>query len=171
MKLQADGQSAEMIGSSFSAPLVEIFDFDQTVAPTHSAAFVGGETLKPRAVNLPAVRKKDAGLVGSARNPDPSDALMWGDVTISLSAMEVHRTGLLVALTLKEFKTLAYLLNNPRRVISRNELLNKVWGYQCYPCTRTVDNHILRLRKKLEREPARPEHFRTVHGIGYKFLP
>jgi len=50
-------------------------------------------------------------------------------------------------------------------------LLNEVWGYENYPCTRTVDNHILRLRQKLERDPSRPIHFRTVHGVGYKFLP
>jgi DNA-binding response OmpR family regulator len=55
-------------------------------------------------------------------------------------------------------------------VISRDELLNEVWGYEFYPSTRTVDNHILHLRKKLEPEPARPKHFRTVRGIGYKFM-
>jgi DNA-binding response OmpR family regulator len=56
-------------------------------------------------------------------------------------------------------------------VISRDELLNEVWGYENYPCTRTVDTHILRLRKKLEPEPAHPKHFHTVHNAGYKFLP
>jgi len=56
-------------------------------------------------------------------------------------------------------------------VISREELLNEVWGYQNYPSTRTVDNHILRLRQKLENDPANPTHFLTVHGAGYKFLP
>ena len=100
-----------------------------------------------------------------------ADVLVYGDVTISFSAMEVHRGGQPVALTRKEFKTLAYLLQNARRVISRDELLNEVWGYGSYPSTRTVDNHILRLRKKLEPEPALPKHLRTVHGIGYKFLP
>jgi DNA-binding response OmpR family regulator len=55
-------------------------------------------------------------------------------------------------------------------VISRNELLKEVWGYQNHPSTRTVDNHILRLRQKLERDIAKPVHFRTVHGIGYKFV-
>src|ERR1700740_2793644 len=82
-----------------------------------------------------------------------------------------HRNGWAVILTCKEFKTLAYLIKNPRRVISRDELLNKVWGYENYPCTRTVDNHILKLRRKLERDPSRPVHFRTVQGAGYKFLP
>jgi DNA-binding response OmpR family regulator len=85
--------------------------------------------------------------------------------------MEIHRNGRPVILTFKEFKTLAYLIKNPRRVISRDELLNEVWGYENYPCTRTVDNHILRLRKKLEIEPAHPKHFHTVHSSGYKFLP
>jgi NAD(P)H dehydrogenase (quinone) len=85
--------------------------------------------------------------------------------------MEIHRNGRPVILTCKEFKTLAYLIKNQRRVISRDELLNEVWGYENYPCTRTVDNHILRLRKKLEIEPAHPKHFHTVHSSGYKFLP
>jgi len=95
----------------------------------------------------------------------------FGDVTISFPAMEAIRKGEPVVLTTMEFKTLKYLIQNARRVISRDELLNEVWGYENYPCTRTVDNHILRLRQKLERDPSRPEHFRTVHGAGYKFLP
>jgi DNA-binding response OmpR family regulator len=95
----------------------------------------------------------------------------FGDVTVDFSAMEALRKGEPVALTTREFKTLKYLIQNARRVISRDELLNEVWGYENYPCTRTVDNHILRLRKKLERDPSRPVHFRTIHGAGYKFLP
>ena len=96
----------------------------------------------------------------------------FGDVTVSFSTMEVLRKGAPVVLTTLEFKTLKYLIQNARRVISRDELLNKVWGYEnYYPCTRTVDNHILYLRRKLERDPARPVHFRTVHRAGYKFLP
>jgi DNA-binding response OmpR family regulator len=105
------------------------------------------------------------------RNPNPTDTFEFGGVKGCLSAMEIHRNGRTVTLTSKEFKTLAYLIKNPRRVISRDELLNEVWGYQNYPCTRTVDNHILRLRKKLESEPAHPKHFHTVHRSGYKFLP
>ena len=95
----------------------------------------------------------------------------FGDVRVNFLSMEVHRNGKPVTLTALEFKTLKYFLLNPRRVISRDELLNEVWGYQNYPCTRTVDNHILRLRQKLEREPARPFYFQTVHGAGYKFVP
>jgi hypothetical protein len=63
------------------------------------------------------------------------------------------------------------MVSNPKRVISRDELLNEVWGYENYPCTRTVDNHVLKLRQKLELDPAEPVHFRTVHRMGYKFVP
>jgi two-component system alkaline phosphatase synthesis response regulator PhoP len=105
------------------------------------------------------------------RNSHPADTFEFGGVKGCLSTMEIYRNGRPVSLTSKEFKTLAYLIKNPRRVIAREELLNEVWGYENYPCTRTVDSHILRLRKKLETEPAHPQHFHTVHCAGYKFLP
>jgi DNA-binding response OmpR family regulator len=108
---------------------------------------------------------------GRLTNSNATDTFEFGGVTGCFSTMEIHRDGRPVTLTRKEFKTLAYLIKNPGRVISRDELLNEVWGYQNYPCTRTVDNHILRLRKKLEPEPAHPKHFHTVHSSGYKFLP
>ena len=97
--------------------------------------------------------------------------LVFGDARVNFSFMEASRNGEPVKLTAMEFKTLKYLAQNPRRVISRNELLNEVWGYENYPTTRTVDNHIMRLRRKLERDQSQPVHFRTVHGAGYKFLP
>jgi DNA-binding response OmpR family regulator len=91
-------------------------------------------------------------------------------IAIDFKKMEVQRDGKIVVLTAQEFKTLQFLVQNADRVISRDELLNEVWGYQNYPSTRTVDNHILKLRQKLERDPASPVHFRTVHGMGYKFV-
>src|SRR5258707_610378 len=105
------------------------------------------------------------------RNPNATDTFEFGGVTGCFSTMELLRNGRPVTLTSQEFKTLAYLIKNPRRVISRDELLSEVWGYENYPSTRTVDNHILKLRKKLETEPARPRHFHTVHSSGYKFQP
>jgi two-component system, OmpR family, alkaline phosphatase synthesis response regulator PhoP len=115
------------------------------------------------------------GVLGKAterfKSTSAESMLAFGDVTVSFSEMEALRKGEPVVLTTMEFKTLKYLIQNARRVISRDELLNEVWGYENYPCTRTVDNHILRLRQKLERDPSRPVHFRTVHGAGYKFLP
>jgi two-component system alkaline phosphatase synthesis response regulator PhoP len=73
-------------------------------------------------------------------------------------------------MTAQEFKLLKFLIQNPGRVITRTELLNEVWGYHDYPSTRTVDNHIWKLRLKLENEPDNPVHFLTVHGTGYKFV-
>lgn len=100
-----------------------------------------------------------------------TEAFAFGEVTVNVSAMETHRKGQLVPLTCKEFRILTYFIKNPRRVISRDEFLNEVWGYQNYPCTRTVDNHMWQLRRKLEIDPARPKHIYTVHGTGYRFLP
>jgi DNA-binding winged helix-turn-helix (wHTH) protein len=104
-------------------------------------------------------------------NSNGTDTFEFGGVRGCLSTMEVHRNGRPVSLTSKEFKLLAYLIKNPQRVISRDELLNEVWGYENYPSTRTIDNHILKLRKKLETDPAQPKHFDTVHCTGYRFLP
>ncbi len=108
---------------------------------------------------------------GWLTNSNTTNTFEFGVVRGCLSTMEIHRNGRPVTLTSKEFKLLAYLIQNPLRVISRDELLNEVWGYENYPCTRTVDNHILKLRKKLELEPADPKHLHTVHCAGYRFLP
>jgi len=96
---------------------------------------------------------------------------VFEDVVVDFSSMDVSRSGERVPLTAKEFKTLEFLTRNAQRVVSRDELLNGVWGYQNYPYTRTVDNHILKLRQKLESNPSDPAHFLTIHGMGYKFVP
>jgi DNA-binding winged helix-turn-helix (wHTH) protein len=100
-----------------------------------------------------------------------SHIVRFGQVRIDLLAMEVCRSDRPVTLTAMEFKVLKFFVSNPNRVISRDDMLNQVWGYENYPCTRTVDNQILKLRKKLEAEAEHPVHFRTVHGVGYKFIP
>jgi DNA-binding response OmpR family regulator len=101
----------------------------------------------------------------------PRPFCVFEDVIVDFSRMEVTRGGENVALTLKEFRTLEFLTKNVDRVVSREEFLNEVWGYKDYPCTRTVDNHILRLRQKLESNPGEPSHLLTIHGAGYKFVP
>ena len=99
-----------------------------------------------------------------------SDRFHFCDVAVDFAKMELTRKGLPVSLTAHEFKLLKFLVQNAGRVIPRSELLNEVWGYQNYPSTRTVDNHIWKLRLKLESEPDNPVHFLTVHGAGYKFM-
>ena len=102
---------------------------------------------------------------------EENNIVQFGRVSIDLMSVEVRRSDRSVSLTAMEFRVLRFFVTNPKRVISRDRLLNEVWGYQSYPCTRTVDNHVLKLRQKLEPQPAHPVHFQTVHGIGYKFIP
>jgi DNA-binding response OmpR family regulator len=101
----------------------------------------------------------------------PTEIFSFGDVKVDFTKMEAWREGALVPMTSQEFKVLKFMIQNAERVLSREELLNQVWGYRNYPSTRTVDNHILRLRQKLEKDGANPLHFRTVHSAGYKFVP
>ena len=109
-----------------------------------------------------AMRRSDR-----ARRPN---TVSFGDVTVDFLKMEVQRPGAPITLTAHEFKLLKFFLDNADRVLSREELLTDVWGYNFYPSTRTVDNQILKLRQKLEIDPANPKHFRTLHGTGYKFV-
>ena len=96
---------------------------------------------------------------------------VFENVVVDFVRMSVTRGGEEVPLTPKEFKMLGFMTKHAQEVVSRDDLLYEVWGYQNYPCTRTVDNHILRLRRKLENNPAQPCHFLTIHGVGYKFAP
>lgn len=107
----------------------------------------------------------------AASAPPAHELLTFGDTKIDFTSMVVTRAGKALAFTAQEFKLLKYFARCPARVISRQELLNEVWGYENYPTTRTVDNHILRIRQKLEPDPARPRYFLTMHGTGYKFTP
>ncbi|HEY7353015.1 MAG TPA: winged helix-turn-helix domain-containing protein [Terriglobales bacterium] len=109
--------------------------------------------------------------IGGSHSLRPNEIANFGQVRIDLRSMEVVRSDRPVKLTAMEFKVLRFFLFNQKRVISRDELLNEVWGYENYPCTRTVDNHVLKLRQKLEPDPAHPIYFRTAHGIGYRFVP
>lgn len=97
--------------------------------------------------------------------------IAFGTCEVDYLRMSVRKAGHQVALTAHEFKLLKFFLENPERVLGREELLNDVWGYNFYPTTRTVDNQILKLRQKLEVDPGNPLHFVTVHGVGYKFVP
>jgi two-component system alkaline phosphatase synthesis response regulator PhoP len=108
------------------------------------------------------------------RRPGPRQRLetfAFGDIRLHVRARQVFRAGREVRLTRKEFELLHYLAEHPGEVITRDRLLDEVWGYEQFPTTRTVDTHVLRLRQKLERDPERPVHLLTVHGQGYRFAP
>ena len=97
--------------------------------------------------------------------------LKFGDVEVDFRRHAAVRGGRAIDMTRKEFALLRFLASCEDTVVTRDELLNKVWGFEAYPITRTVDNHIAGLRAKLEADPARPVYIQTVHGVGYKFVP
>jgi len=94
----------------------------------------------------------------------------FGDVEVNIRSNEVRRAGKPVELSSKEFALLAYFISHPAETLSRDRLLDEVWGYENYPNTRTVDTHIVHLRQKLEPNPEEPRLILTVHGTGYKFV-
>ncbi|MGI8494873.1 MAG: response regulator transcription factor [Pyrinomonadaceae bacterium] len=94
----------------------------------------------------------------------------FGSIQIDFKRAEVLKNNLPVELSAMEFKILQYFIENRGKVISRNDLLDEVWGYDAMPTTRTVDVHIAWLRQKLENNPRYPNHIQTIHGLGYKFI-
>jgi DNA-binding response OmpR family regulator len=98
-------------------------------------------------------------------------ALQFDDVEIDAATREVRKSGERLKLTLKEFDLLWFLAAHPRRVFSRDQLMDQVWGYRSELDTGTVTVHVRRLREKIEDDPARPRHLETVWGIGYRLTP
>ena len=94
----------------------------------------------------------------------------FGDVEIDFDKFSATRDDEAVNLTPKEFDILRLLISSRGELVTRDRLLDVVWGYDVYPTTRTVDNHILKLRKKLEEDPASPQHILSIYGEGYKFV-
>ena len=106
---------------------------------------------------------------GSSGKQQPSDVLECGHIAIDRGARNAYNDGRLVDLTQKEFDLIELLMRNPNRVYSREALLDAIWGYDNSSDIRTVDVHIRRLREKLERTSASPEHIMTKWGVGYYF--
>jgi DNA-binding response OmpR family regulator len=106
------------------------------------------------------------------RRPGPRhkvEEFAFGDARVRPRGRQAFRAGRPVGLTRKEFELLVYLLEHRGEVVTRERLLDEVWGYERFPTTRTVDTHILRLRRKFEADPDRPAFILTVHGQGYRF--
>jgi two-component system alkaline phosphatase synthesis response regulator PhoP len=104
-----------------------------------------------------------------ADQPTP-ETFTFGDVRIDFRRAEVTRAGQPVDLAAREYNLLRYFIENREKVLSRDKLLDEVWGYDAMPVTRTVDVHVGLLRQKLEPNPRQPQYFLTVHGLGYKFV-
>lgn len=103
--------------------------------------------------------------------PEQHRTINFSEAEVDLEHRVVRRRGEEVKFTPAEYNLLTFFLQNPNKPLTRDLILNSVWGYESYPNTRTVDTHVVRLRQKLEPEPAAPRHFLTVHGVGYRFIP
>jgi DNA-binding response OmpR family regulator len=102
--------------------------------------------------------------------PKEQDCYSFGDAEVDLHACRVTRQGMELDFSSTEFELLKYFVCHAGEVLSRDRLLEEVWGYDSYPTTRTVDAHLVRLRQKLEPNPEQPRYFLTVHGTGYRFV-
>lgn len=102
--------------------------------------------------------------------PKTGEKFAFGEVEVNLRSCQVSKKGKALEFSSKEFDLLKYFLNHPGETLSRDRLLEDVWGYDRFPTTRTVDAHIVRLRQKVEPKPEDPRFILTVHGTGYKFV-
>lgn len=99
----------------------------------------------------------------------PRDRFSFGSVVVDFKRREVYKDGVRQEVTHREFQLLEYFLQHPGEVLTRDRLLDEIWGYDVYPTTRTVDNHVLRLRKHIEPNPDTPVYIKTIRGAGYMF--
>jgi len=106
-------------------------------------------------------RKKD--------EPDAPEEYSFGNIRLDFKKLKAYKGNDEISLSAKEFEIMQYLISHEGEAIHRHELLNEVWGYEAVPTTRTVDNFILDLRKKLEKNPSDPKYILSIRGIGYRF--
>ncbi|MBV8629779.1 MAG: response regulator transcription factor [Silvibacterium sp.] len=106
----------------------------------------------------------------AAAGPKNPEQHSFGDVEVDLRRCRVVKSGKLLDVSSKEFELLKYFISHSGETLSRDRLLEDVWGYDNFPTTRTVDTHLVRLRQKLEPDPEQPQYFLTVHGTGYRFV-
>jgi two-component system, OmpR family, alkaline phosphatase synthesis response regulator PhoP len=106
----------------------------------------------------------------SSPPPDGGETYRFGEVEVDFRKAEVTKAGRQVTLSAKEYQLLRYLIRQRGATLSRDELLNEVWGYDAMPTTRTVDVHVAWLRRKIEPAPRKPQYILTIHGLGYKFI-
>ncbi|MCA1558170.1 MAG: response regulator transcription factor, partial [Acidobacteria bacterium] len=119
---------------------------------------------------LELMARVEAILRRTSRSEEGFEQAQFGDIVLNFKNMEAHKGGHALELSPREFKILKYFLEHKGEVITRDQLLDAVWGYDGFPLTRTVDMHIAKLRHKIEDSPADPHHIVTVHRAGYKFI-
>jgi DNA-binding response OmpR family regulator len=107
---------------------------------------------------------------GAQKPADPTDVVRIGDIESDFKLHQARRGKTRIEFTAREFDLLRYFVQHTGQVVTREQILNEVWGYEEFPTTRTIDNFVAKLRQKIERAPHAPEHILTIHGSGYKFV-
>ena len=119
---------------------------------------------------LELLARINAMLRRSGTNSTIPDLFQFRNIEINFRKYEAFKDGKTLKMSPREYEILHYLLERKGEVVTRDDLLNQVWGYESFPYTRTIDAHIATLRKKIEERPEEPEMIITIHGKGYKFL-
>jgi DNA-binding response OmpR family regulator len=131
---------------------------------------IGADDYVTKPFSLPELLARIRAAFRRGRNePVTIEHFSFGNIRLDFVKLKAYANGEEVPLSAKEFSILEYFIQNEGKAIHRHDLLNEVWGYEAMPTTRTVDNFILDLRKKLEADPSKPRHFFSVRGIGYRF--
>ena len=106
----------------------------------------------------------------ASQKPTATDSVRIGDIDVDFKLHQARRGKTRIEFTAREFELLRYFVQHIGQVVTREQILNEVWGYEEFPTTRTIDNFVAKLRQKIERAPHAPEHILTIHGSGYKFV-